>query len=133
MCSQTPVAVIELAPVAASAPMVRRFLARHHCPQHGAELRERAALLVTELVANAIKHGSPPIVVSVECDESHDLVVRVRDANRRPPAARTADEAAEDGRGLTIVEIISDEWGVEPTAEGKWVWFRLTGGPQENV
>lgn len=126
MCSETSVNVIELAPVASSAPRVRRFLEAAHCRHHEADIRERAALLVTELVANAIRHGQPPIIVAVECDETHDLVVRVRDMSPDPIVPRQADASAEDGRGLAIVDILSDEWGVEPDSRGKWVWFRLT-------
>lgn len=111
--------MIELEPVPASAPMIRRFLGASHCRYHGADVRERAALLVTELVANAIRHGQPPIIVSVECDGSHDLVVRVRDMAPGPVAPRQADAGAEDGRGLAIVEILSDDWGVEPDSRGK--------------
>ena len=83
-------------------------------------------LLVSEVVTNSVVHGGPPIVVAVDCDNSSGLQVRVRDGSRTLPEPRDAEVWEESGRGLGLVEMLSDDWGVEPEpGDGKQVWFVL--------
>jgi hypothetical protein len=42
-----------------------------------------------------------------------------------PPAARLPDELEENGRGLFLVNALSDAWGSRRTSTGKVVWFAL--------
>ena len=72
-------------------------------------------------------HGGPPLVVAVECDGTF-LQVRVCDGSRTLPTPRAAGQGDENGRGLALVAAMSDDWGVEPDADGKLVWFVLLGG-----
>ena len=96
------------------------------CPHHRAEVVDAAVLLVSELVTNAVRHASPPIIVEVICETSHSLQVRVSDATPEPPWPGRPGVHDEGGRGLAITEVLSDEWGVDPTAgDGKTVWFRI--------
>jgi anti-sigma regulatory factor (Ser/Thr protein kinase) len=89
-----------------------------------------AELLVSELVTNAVLHArsGAELVVRVE-DEV--LRVEVRDASRRLPTARTHDMESQTGRGLELVELLSDGWGVDleeglaAEGGGKSVWFEL--------
>ena len=85
---------------------------------------DRVELLVSEVVTNAVRYGAPPITLAVE-HEDHDLVVRVSDGNPAPPVQREAQDWDESGRGIQLVEMLSDGWGVEPSPDGKSVWFRL--------
>lgn len=84
-------------------------------------------LLVSELAANALLHGVPPISVRVECDGSEGLRVSVTDGNPPKPAVpREAGPEAGSGRGIRRVDVISNRWGVHPRpGEGKEVWFQL--------
>lgn len=124
MCSTTERAVREL-PVGLTAPAeARRFLTEAGCSEHATALLEPAVLLVSEMVTNAVRHGGPPLVVEVDCDEV-SLQVRVRDGGTALPVPRQAAPDDEGGRGLALVELLSDDWGVEPDADGKTVWFRL--------
>lgn len=126
MCSTTERAVREL-PVGRRAPgEARRFLEQVGCSEHATALLEPAVLLVSELVTNAVLHGGPPLVVEVDCDEV-SLQVRVRDGGTALPVQREAGDDAESGRGMRLLEVLSDDWGVEPSADGKTVWFRLRG------
>lgn len=52
------------------------------------------------------------------------IVILVWDANQRPPAPVLADEYAESGRGLLLVQALSQRWGSYPTPQmgGKVVW-----------
>ena len=127
MCGTTERAVREL-PVGPLAPReARRFLRESGCPEHATALLEPAVLLVSEMVTNAVRHGGPPLVVEVDCDEV-SLQVRVRDGSRVLPVARDAGPEDEGGRGLQLLDLLSHEWGIEPAADGKTVWFRLRQG-----
>lgn len=137
MCTVTPNARLTLAPRPESAALARTFLRDRHCVRHDANVVETAVLLVTELVANAVRHGSAPITVEIECDTSHTLQVRVSDGSPLPPARRRAGPDDEGGRGLSIVELLSDAWGVDlhgDGRDGKSVWFvlRASQGPRRD-
>jgi hypothetical protein len=58
------------------------------------------------------------------------LRVDVHDSSNRPPDKRPAGGDSETGRGLNIVEQLSDAWGSEPLpGGGKTVWFELVPVP----
>ena len=124
MCGTTERAVCELPPDLEAPGRARRFLLEAGCSEHATALLEAAVLLVSEMVTNAVRYGGPPLVVELDCDEV-SLQVRVRDGGEELPVPRVAAEDDEDGRGMQLVELLSDEWGVEPAADGKTVWFRL--------
>ena len=101
---------------------------RTSCQDHAAELLDAALLVITELVTNAVRHGGPPILLAIECDDA-SLRVRVRDGSLSLPSSRDAGMEAETGRGMTLVELLTSTWGVAPVADdyglGKEVWFEL--------
>lgn len=92
----------------------------------GEDALDRVELLVSEVVTNAVRYGAPPITLAL-AHEDADLVVRVSDGNPAPPVQRHAKDWEESGRGIELVDLLSDEWGVEPSETGKAVWFRLEG------
>jgi anti-sigma regulatory factor (Ser/Thr protein kinase) len=88
---------------------------------------------VSELVTNAILHGTPPITVRVRGTRAHPRV-EIRDASARPPSVNVemTDEQnllATFGRGLGLVALHSAAWGAELTPEGKVVWFEPSDEP----
>jgi anti-sigma regulatory factor (Ser/Thr protein kinase) len=103
----------------------RQFVREAHCGAHNASVLDEAALLVSELVTNAIRHGAPPLTAEVECVGRQGMEVRVSDGSSEAPSMRLAPIDAESGRGTALVHLLSDAWGVEPTEQGKAVWFRL--------
>jgi PAS domain S-box-containing protein len=111
-----------------SARSARRFLRRQlgGLPE---EVRASALLLCSELVSNAVTHGSGDLRVAV--DRAADVVrVAVEDANQRLPVRRelTFDEPGmppERGRGLVLLDAMASRWGAERSRDGKWVWFEL--------
>lgn len=87
---------------------------------------EDAMLLLTELIANAVIHGSAEVRLDVDIEDS---VLKVRVADGSPVIPQKPDGSA-SGRGLGIVESLSDRWGIEPNngiVDGKTVWFELKG------
>jgi anti-sigma regulatory factor (Ser/Thr protein kinase) len=85
------------------------------------ELREKVVLAVSELVANALTHGMPPLGLRLRRTDRR-LVVEVRDADERMPRRQHARATDEGGRGLSIVATIAASWGARPLDEGKAVW-----------
>nr|WP_237548001.1 ATP-binding protein [Streptomyces sp. SID5473] len=91
-------------------------------------LIDQAALGVTELLTNVLRHAEPDkhCTVDVELFPGR-LTVSVRDHDPRLPTASEADPFATSGRGLGLIAAVSDTWGVRPRgAGGKDVWFTLT-------
>ncbi|MCM1945709.1 MULTISPECIES: ATP-binding protein [Streptomyces] len=103
------------------------------------------ALVVSELVTNALRHAvpegspdepqGPPVRLHLMRWASR-LVCAVRDPSRQSPEARGGEEdfSAESGRGLFLVESFSDSWGWHPlagTLQGKVVWALFRVGPEE--
>lgn len=96
-----------------------------------------ATLVITELAANAATHaaqgapGAPEIRLGFRLDPAH-LLVTVSDRDDRPPvyAPGTGSALEEHGRGLCLVDALSEEWGWTPTPPaGKTVWARLSTCP----
>ncbi|MCI2240531.1 ATP-binding protein [Paenibacillus sp. TRM 82003] len=126
MCDVTPAVQRTLAPHAESARQARRFLEENDCPVHHSRVLDEAELLTTELVTNAVAHGGPPITLRVTCDGTPGMAVAVSDGSSEPPVAREASPEATSGRGVALVDLLSDAWGVETADTGKEVWFRLS-------
>ncbi|MFF6914026.1 ATP-binding protein [Streptomyces sp. NPDC012466] len=109
---------------------------------HGWSLDHRCddtTLVITELAANAATHaapvasgtpGVPEIRLGFLLDPAH-LLVTVSDPDDTPPVyAPTGSSLEEHGRGLCIVDALSEEWGWSPSPPaGKTVWARLSTRP----
>ncbi|WP_380169883.1 ATP-binding protein [Kineococcus sp. DHX-1] len=82
-------------------------------------------LLTSEVVANAVVHGAPPVRLEVECGPDH-VRVAVHDGSAAPPHLRARDLESTGGRGVALVDVMADEWGSGPAPEGpgKVTWFR---------
>ena len=105
---------------------VARGLVQWFGNQLDREVVERAQLLVTEVVANGVRHGrtGEPIHVSVEAGPE-TLHVQVSDAGPsfEPEVHRPGSES-ESGWGLFLVEALSDRWGVRTDGDVT-VWFEV--------
>jgi anti-sigma regulatory factor (Ser/Thr protein kinase) len=115
-----------------SASLVRHRLsddlARHNV---AAEVAAEVVIVASELVGNAIRHAPAArgggLLVAWQFD-ADGVVVRVTDSGEARPTARVASEHEPSGRGLRIVQALSDRWGVEPIADGsggKCVWAHI--------
>jgi anti-sigma regulatory factor (Ser/Thr protein kinase) len=87
-------------------------------------VRRRAALVTSELVANGVRYARGGMVLTVHQLEK-GWVVAVADDSPAPPLVRDVGQLAEAGRGLMIVERVSDTLGWARTPTGKVVWALL--------
>jgi len=107
-----------------SAPRVARCAIHDALTERSAEVREVVALLVDELVTNAIVHARGEIGLRVE-DFPGWIRVEVSDTARFGPTVRSPSPGDEHGRGMMIVASLASSWGIVRTPSGKGVWFRL--------
>jgi anti-sigma regulatory factor (Ser/Thr protein kinase) len=89
---------------------------------------DAALLLTSELVTNAVRHeagqGAQAVVLAIASSRGR-LRVDVHDTSYSLPAVAEVPADAETGRGLLLVETLSDEWGFYRTPAGKAVYFTL--------
>jgi anti-sigma regulatory factor (Ser/Thr protein kinase) len=90
------------------------------------ELTETALLLVSEVATNAIRHGAPPVRLSLRLEKTR-LRVEVTDSSPVLPELNTPNPNQPGGRGLQIVQQLAATWGASssPSRLGKTVWFEL--------
>lgn len=84
------------------------------------------ALVVTELVANAVRHGEDPLGMGLAVKDD-TVRIEVSDGGEllKPIVAASANPDLTDGRGLALVEASSERWGVEIHPNGKTVWAEV--------
>jgi anti-sigma regulatory factor (Ser/Thr protein kinase) len=144
-----PYSTVEAARAAATTPsaMADRFatslVADRSAPAQGRAVVERAcrawrladlvpaaSLVVSELCANAVTHGLPPVrLVIARTATSLHLVVR--DGSPQAPLLRPRrpdGQPMESGNGMHLVSAFVRAWGTRPTADGKAVWATIPIG-----
>lgn len=89
-----------------------------------AEVLDDAAIVVSELMTNAVQAGCSVAHLTLVIDDER-LRIAVSDDVRGVPRRRHTGPADENGRGLQIVEALCVDWGVADTQEGKRVWAVL--------
>jgi signal transduction histidine kinase len=90
-----------------------------------ADLADDAALVVTELAANAVLHAQTGFTVDVAVGPDV-LRISVRDAGPVPPGAAGPGLPAAPLHGLGAVDALASRWGVETLGHsGKSVWVEL--------
>jgi anti-sigma regulatory factor (Ser/Thr protein kinase) len=77
-------------------------------------------------MSSATPPGRPGGTVTASVLRVGDLLsVRVHDSSPDAPVLRSAGEDDESGRGLLLVDAVTDAWGYRVTADGKVVWFEI--------
>lgn len=125
MCHDTQDAHVTL-PFTDRAPSTARAFLRDFLRRaHGIEHQDNAALLTTEVVTNAVRHGRAPIRLDAACAGGH-LCIRVNDSDPAEPKRSPRDDLDQGGRGIPLLDAIADAWGVrQHPGDGKDVWFTL--------
>jgi anti-sigma regulatory factor (Ser/Thr protein kinase) len=85
-----------------------------------------AALVTSELVANAVAHGRAPIELGVRGSNS-GVRIEVTDAGDGRPEIRETSPLEAGGLGLVLVAAVARRWGWIQRATGKTVWAELPG------
>ncbi|MFF8096407.1 SpoIIE family protein phosphatase [Streptomyces sp. NPDC016675] len=86
------------------------------------ELRDLGVLATSELVANSLQHGTPPMRLRLRRTDRR-LIIEVTDGDDHLPRRRRAEPGDESGRGIAIVATIASNWGSRRTpGGGKAVW-----------
>lgn len=99
-------------------------------PWVGDGAAEVVAMVVSEVATNAVVHARTPFAVTVAAGPDHTplrLRVEVSDTGDGQPVVRHPLPIVPHGRGLQIVEVLAESWGVIPQqpGPGKTVWFEL--------
>ncbi|WP_030752722.1 SpoIIE family protein phosphatase [Streptomyces griseus] len=89
-------------------------------------------LVADELMTNALMHtdGGAIVTLRVLPGAERRLRVEVEDRSSALPRRREAGEAGVSGRGLLLVDQLSDDWGVESRGGGKCVWCEFAVTPR---
>jgi anti-sigma regulatory factor (Ser/Thr protein kinase) len=91
-----------------------------------ADLTTDVALVVTELVTNAVLHGGGCSGVDISLADT-GVRVEVGDRSRVPPVLSHEAPDALTGRGMRLVTAVAARWGAEARPEGKVIWAEVTG------
>ncbi|MGW8671517.1 ATP-binding protein [Streptomyces niveus] len=83
-------------------------------------------LLVSEIVTNAIVHGSADSVsLRLSCDDRAEILIEVDDHSPGSPEVREAGPDDESGRGMRLVAHFARDWG----RKGTCTWCTVAAGP----
>ncbi|MFF3819240.1 ATP-binding protein [Streptomyces bluensis] len=124
---------LDYTPTTRSVSLARRRIARLVTEWGHPDLGD-AALVVSELVTNALLHGSlrERLICVRLTATATTLRVEVSDPRgERLPELRVAEDTDQFGQGLRLVEGLTDRWGLAPRAVGKTVYaeWDVTGVP----
>ncbi|MFF3860629.1 SpoIIE family protein phosphatase [Streptomyces sp. NPDC002209] len=89
---------------------------------------DSAVLMVSEMVTNVLVHtDGDALLVAEAVGElgTRRLRIEVADASDELPHKRHPGEMASSGRGVLLMEMLADSWGVDPRGEGKSIWFEM--------
>lgn len=114
-----------LRPQPESTPRARELLVDALGSHLDAETVHYAAVIVSELVTNAVIHANTTVTVGLQLLPGGGARIEVGDGSSWPPTPRVATPDASGGRGLILVEALAAKWGVSPTSEGKTVWAEI--------
>ncbi|MYV39954.1 SpoIIE family protein phosphatase [Streptomyces sp. SID1328] len=104
----------------AAVSLAREWTARQLARWDLEDLLFDTALIVSELVTNAIRYGRAPAELRLIC---HDvLVCEVTDSSSTQPRLRRARTTDEGGRGLFLVAQLAGRWGCRHGQNRKTVW-----------
>jgi PAS domain S-box-containing protein len=121
-------AAIDLDPDPRSVSQGRRFVADTLADWGHDDCVDAARLVVSEILTNAVRHARGPIGLRMHRAE-HEVTVEISDDSTHLPQRRIPDPQDENGRGLMLVDTLTDAWGTRPTDTGKTVWFTLGAPP----
>jgi hypothetical protein len=80
------------------------------------------------MLTNVLVHTDTDALLVVEMtgeSGKRRMRIEVTDASDDLPHKRRPGELASSGRGLVLMDVLADAWGVDPRGDGKSIWFEL--------
>jgi len=121
--------VLDLPAVTSSVPTGRHEVVKSLRRAGHHRLADAVALVVSELLTNAVKHASTNVRLTMTVEPTDGVRLTVDDDDPRAPDLHRTQMPpgdAEGGRGLAIIDALSDRWGVDVRPSGKSVWCVLS-------
>jgi len=113
-----------------SVAVAREFVSRHLVGHGLSRLVEDVRLVVSELATNAVEHARTPFIVTLSGGD-RTVLLAVQDGSTSAPARSASEALATSGRGLLLVEQLSQDWGTSTEGEAlKSVWASFTSRPE---
>jgi anti-sigma regulatory factor (Ser/Thr protein kinase) len=109
-------------PMAGEVPAARHFVLDTLAACNLSHVADDAALIVSELAANAVVHANTAFRVLVSLASPGVVRLAVEDASCSQPVLRRAGRHDRGGRGIALVAEITREWGCDLSPDGKTVW-----------
>lgn len=106
-----------------SVPAARHFV-RSVLRDQSRDTLDAVELMASELASNCIHHAKTCFEFTID-DAQRQIRVEVRDSSLGRPVPRSPTPSEPTGRGLRIVEAMSEAWGVDLSSSGKTVWFTV--------
>lgn len=137
---------VRLASDVASVPGARRFVTDGLLDWGREHLVDDAALCVTEMAANAALHSGSSYMQVGMCDLDPAVRLSVEDAGGLVPLPAVTpspvpagpvdlpplEALGTTGRGLAIVSVLAEVWGIEERDQGRRIWADLAGDGVEH-
>ena len=95
------------------------------------EVLEAAELMTSEVATNCVRHAHTDFELAIH--SKGQVRIEVRDTGQGRPRLLSPASREPSGRGLLIVDALSDSWGVIPTENGKTVWFTVPLPPSSET
>lgn len=110
--------------IAGARQQVRELLHDWNC----GDQVDSAVLLVSETLTNVLVHTDADALLVAEMTGDggkRRMRIEVTDTSDDLPHKRHPGELASSGRGLVLMDVLADAWGVDPRGDGKSIWFEL--------
>jgi anti-sigma regulatory factor (Ser/Thr protein kinase) len=101
----------------------RRFV-RDVLSNQPLEVKDAAELMASELTANCVRHARTDFELEIHAQE--EIRIEVLDTGSGTPRLLSPTPEQPTGRGLRIVDKMSNAWGVREVNNGKAVWFTIS-------
>lgn len=111
-------------PIPESVPAARHFVVDVLRSWGNDDLAGDAALIISELATNALSHAMSPFRAVLD-RRGGGLRIGVEDAADIPLERRMTSAEDTSGRGVAIIEALSERWGYSAVPGGKVVWAEL--------
>ena len=109
-----------------------RGFVRETLSEQTQEVVDAVELMACELATNCVQHAKTDFELAIHEDQD-EIRVEVSDAGRGRPTLRSPTSQESSGRGLRIVQALSNAWGVVPGEDGTRVWFTVSSGNGAHV